>query len=709
MKIAVVALSCVLATAALAQTTRTWQQDSAEDFAKGTASGVAVLSTGALELAPSQKTLATLNSPFLWSMAVAETGDLFVAASSPARLYRITPQGRVTIVFTAAELQVQAVATAPGGVLYAATLPGGKIYKIQRGKNTAAKDKDSDSEYTASLFFETKHKYVWALAADAQGHLFAATGEAGDLYRIEANGQGKILFHCPQTHLRSLQLLGDGSLIAGTDGGGLVYRIAPDGEAKILYSAAKPEITALLADAKGNIYLAAVGEKNGRTRHAAAAMPTVAAAPSGGIISSVNGSNITVTPVQQAGGAQGGFLPPMATGGSQIVRLDAEGAPHVLWSPSEEIVYSLAMAPDGRLLAGTGNEGKLYAIDNTGASALLLNGNSSQLTALVQATPEGTFYAAGSNPGRIQRIAFDSAEGSFESEVFDAHKLSRWGRLEAVTKGNVELYTRSGNAESTVSGWSQWQKADKDSRVISPEARYLQYKAVLRGGNPEPRLESTRLYYLPHHYAPEITELSAAVNSRMNAAGQSSHERGWTTLRWSARSESEETLSYSVAVRDESGQRWLPLKSGLTAASYSFESTQLPDGYYVARITASDEGSETPGQQLSSNREGSRFLVDNTPPAISPVAVQINGAEMTVSFEASDALSVVQKAEFSIDGGDWHHLSPVGGLADSLKAFYRATLPLPAGDAVTEHVVTVRVQDAAENQSLARRAFSSAR
>ena len=49
---------------------------------------------------------------------------------APARVYRITPQGQSSIIFEPQELQVQALAVDKNGVLYAATNPDGKVYRI---------------------------------------------------------------------------------------------------------------------------------------------------------------------------------------------------------------------------------------------------------------------------------------------------------------------------------------------------------------------------------------------------------------------------------------------------------------------------------------------------------------------------------------------------------------------------------------------------
>ena len=122
----------LLASLCAAEGTRTWQQSTFEELSKGTSNGVAIRSTGGMELAPSFKPLVTTPSSYIWAVASAPNGDVFAAAGSPARVYYVTPDGQATPIFEPQELQVQALVVDKSGVLYAATNPDGKVYRIER-------------------------------------------------------------------------------------------------------------------------------------------------------------------------------------------------------------------------------------------------------------------------------------------------------------------------------------------------------------------------------------------------------------------------------------------------------------------------------------------------------------------------------------------------------------------------------------------------
>ncbi len=102
-------LAPMLVAVCVAQGTRTWTQDKYDDFEKGTARDVAIASDGTLTLAPSFDALYTSPSTYLWGLAADAHGNVYAAAGSPARVYRLTPDGKASIIFAPQELQVQAL------------------------------------------------------------------------------------------------------------------------------------------------------------------------------------------------------------------------------------------------------------------------------------------------------------------------------------------------------------------------------------------------------------------------------------------------------------------------------------------------------------------------------------------------------------------------------------------------------------------------
>ena len=139
-----VGLSVIAAAPLLAEGTRTWEQSKYEDFLKGTTHGVAISSSGTLQLAPSFKTVASTPSSAVWAAALGTQGEIYAATGAPARVYRIAPGSQPVAIFQPQELQVQALVVDKSGVLYAATNPDGKVYKIEHVGSGAASPSEKD-------------------------------------------------------------------------------------------------------------------------------------------------------------------------------------------------------------------------------------------------------------------------------------------------------------------------------------------------------------------------------------------------------------------------------------------------------------------------------------------------------------------------------------------------------------------------------------
>ncbi len=755
----------LLSSLAFAESTRTWVQTTYEDYEKGSAHGVAINSNGSLTLAPEFTALYTSPSTYIWDAAADAEGNVYAAAGSPARVYKITPAGKASIVFAAQELQVQAITIAPDGTLYAATSPDGKVYKIvhgaaaaaqsssvhstaeiaaaQEGAKAAGEEKPRptvavDSSYTASVFFDPRTKYIWALELDRSGQLYVGTGDHGEIFRVGPNGSGAMFFQSDEAQIRCLAFDNAGNLIAGTDGSGLVYRISPKGDAFVLYSAPKKEITALAVDGQGNIYAAGAGEKRG-------AGPGVSgsSSPQGGPAPVI----VLAPPVGAPSANSSPSLAPLAAtvmanlGGSDIYRISPDGSPRTLWSSKDDLVYALAFDSTGRLLAGTGNKGKIYAIDGR-AYTDLVKASANQVTAFARA-PHGGMYAATSNLGKVFELGPGSAaEGTYESDVYDAHIFSKWGRVEVRGNGKFELYARSGNVDNPDRNWSEWKKVDiaKELPPQAPSARYVQWKAVLLPNTPASALDNVTLFYLPKNVAPEVDNVVVTVGARIpsgarltNPAGDNSAEpipvtvadKQSIAVRWRERDANDDDLVYSVYYRADGESRWKLLRDDVENRYVNLESDLFADGGYTILIVASDAPSHSPEDSLTGQATSSRFEVDNTPPHVEFLNTSVENNQVHLTFRAVDSFSPIDRAEYSIDAGDWQIAEPVGQISDYKIENYDFNVAIPTNTSqppepseagkrpagrtqLAEHTIVIRVFDRFENVGISKTVIKTA-
>jgi len=617
------------------------------------------------------------------------------------------------------------------------------VYRLEPAKGDKA---DAKASWSATPYFDPGSKYIWDIVLDNAGALYVATGDHGEIYKVNANGQHSLFFKSDEVHIRVLALDPKGNLIAGSDGSGLIYRIAPNGEAFVLYSAPKKEITALAIDGAGNIYAAAAGEKRpGGTMPQMGITFTTPAqsalAPAGNItITAAPAAPMTPFPAPGVG----------ATGGSEIYRIAPDGAPSRLWTSREDLVYALGFDRHGRLLAGTGNRGHIFAINGVDDFTDLIKASATQITAFA-AAPGGGLYASGSNLGKIFVLGpGPESEGTNESDVFDARIFSLWGRASVRAAGNsaansnVELYARSGNVDNPDRNWSPWTRVNfalaAGSELKIPPARFVQWKAVLHAGNPAPRVDDVLLNYLPKNVAPEIDDITVqpgyhyqpiphVTGSEPPGQGQGQprfdppppavRDRDSIGIRWAAHDDNDDQLVYTVYYRGDGESRWLLLKNDLSDRYYSFDASLLPDGGYTVKVIASDAPSHSPGEALYAERVSARFEVDTTAPFIDNLTATVDdkqigkqvGTQIHVRFRASDSFSPIKRAEYSLDGGDWQFVEPVGQLSDSKTEDYDFRLAVPqvepAPGPMTEstandHVVVVRAYDRFDNLATAK-------
>ena len=204
---------------------------------------------------------------------------------------------------------------------------------------------------------------------------------------------------------------------------------------------------------------------------------------------------------------------------------------------------------------------------------------------------------------------------------------------------------------------------------------------------------------------------SSVARASISPPPQPSRDRDSIAVHWTAHDDNDDQLVFSVYYRGDGESRWLLLKDGVTDRFYSFDSNLLPDGGYTVMVVASDAPSHSPGEGLYAQKVSARFEVDNTAPAIENLTAAIDGKQIHVRFRASDSFSNIKRAEYSLDGGDWQFVEPVGQLSDSKTEDYdfRVTIPQPqapppsmAAASSGDHVVVVRAYDRFDNLATAK-------
>jgi sugar lactone lactonase YvrE len=704
-----------------AQGTRLWSESRFEDLERGTPNGVAVTSDGYLVPGPESKLVFSTPSTYVWSVAADREGNAYLATGTPATVLKVTPEGKSTTLFTTREMSVQTVQVGPDGMVYAALLPSGKVYKL----DPHAEGKNDD---TATLVFDPaatveKPKYVWDLAFDGQGRLYVATGAPAAIYRMAPGAKPEVFYKSDEEHIRAMTFDKAGNLIAGSDGTGLVYRINPQGKAFVLFDAPKKEITSVVVSPDGTIYAAGVGEK-GRGN-----LPPLA-------VTGQATASITLT-IVQPGSVQAFTGNSLIPDGSELYEIPrGDGPPRKIWGGKDDILYSLHWTPDG-ILAATGNRGRVYRIRDDGTWADVSHLEASQVTGFAD-SPHG-LYVSTANSGKLFLLSHGPApEGTYTSEVFDAGAFAQWGRAEvemdATPASAVQMSARAGNIENPERAWGEWKTFTPNAGTVGVDAsRFLQWKLV---EHPGAQVGGVAIDYLPVNLPPVVDEILVAPGARANVVPQQPgqaqpitlnfastqnqgvsfgqepgkeplsavRDRDAVTVRWAAHDDNGDQLSFALYYRGEGEKNWQFLKDHIREKFYSFDAQQIPDGHYRIRVVASDARSHNPGEALTGAKESDEFVLDTTPPVVSGLEARLVNGRIHVVLTATDATSPVTHAQFSVDAGHWQYVAPLGNIADSPMERFEFDAPLPQKRAdveapvdPSEHVVAVRVFDRYEN------------
>ena len=733
-----VAIAFLCACLASASSSSFWEMSTFTDFIAGKMDGVALSRDGRLTTAPQLDTLFSSGQPVIWSVIPGPAGSIYAASGHRGRVYRVDANGAATVIWTADRPEVFALAANAQGDVYAASSPNGKIYRIRGGQ--------------ATEYFDPKARYIWSLALAADGTLYAGTGDEGIVYKITGPAQGVPYYATGQGNVTGLMLDPQGRLLAGTEPNGILYRITAKDKAFALYDSTLPEVRALATTADGSVYVAGLGGALAKKIQATQqnqnsqqdSTPTISTTIT---VTAQAGGDIKPAPqdVKPAAPAQTSGTPPPAaaleTTGvekSAIYRINPDNTVDTLWSSKEENVYDLLPSDGGAIYFGTDVNGRVYRLTADHKLTLVVQTNEGEVVRLLNLN--NGILAATANGGKVYKIGAAGSgslgkPGSYESPVFDATGISRWGRIRWQGEG-VSVRTRSGNSLRPDNSWSDWSGALSDasgSPVTSPNARYLQYKAELTTA--AAHLDNISAAYLPQNNPPVIHAITvtqqpppavtAARSAASSTAASSSYSitvtdtgdagpvasTGTATqtmsraiiqqllISWLADDPDSDKLVYQVDFRGEGEDQWKTLRRDLHDSSLALDGDALADGRYFFRVTASDREANPAGSAKEMELVSSPVLIDNTPPVIHVSSSNRVGGGADIVFDATDAASALRRAEWSLDAGSWTPVAPVDGILDSRAEQFRLHIDnVPAG----EHIAVLRVADSGGNTALAK-------
>jgi hypothetical protein len=701
-----------------------WLQSSAADFLAGTLQNTAVASTGGVVLSRPLTKLAETSANYAWSIAPGPGNNVYVGTGDNGTIYKMDPSGKLSVFYQTGELEVTSLTTDADGTLYAGTIPDGVVYRI-------TPDGHGAKWYTAP------EKYVTALAYDRAGkRLFVATGGGtAKVYAVSdapESPQAQTWLTTSEAHILSLAVDSNGVLYSGTAPNGLVYRTDLKGQSKVFYEGTEPDISGLAAGANNDVYVGS--SPKGIIVHVA---------QNGEAKSVYDGAAGAITALAAVGSRV------YATAGNSVLRIAPDDTIETYVASTDEQFVSLGASGNGdAVYVGTSNGGAVYQIGGNGKaesgtfdSALYDAGGPARWGTLTwrALTPSGAQVAVQTRSGDVVppdaswsdwSPVYQSANGSTVTSP-PARYIQYRAKLTATQNGDdtqprldaVSVYYLQRNEPPVVHVVSpkdgdsvsksvniQWTAVDPDHDTLTYDIAISgdggkTWKPLKKRWRPVPAAPSPAgapaakptTHTAPAQAAAPKTAsaaTSADVQHQVDAmrADLNQHPELPAAVRAQILAQAptviKKTEAPSGAASTDAGA------TNLKETSFSWDSTEVPDGTYQIQVTASDRPSE-PENPLKGEAVSGVFSVDNTPPKITTAAPVVNSDKtVTVHGSATSGLVFVKAIQFQIDGGDTMAAAADDGLFDSpSESFNLTTLPLTSGT----HRIDITAYDWAGN------------
>jgi outer membrane protein assembly factor BamB len=646
--------------------TRSFELDDAASLAAGELHRTAVHSDGRVTTSVELRRIALPDDVALvWSSARAQDGTLYLGTGHDGRIYRVRGDA-VDLFASTGQLVVTALAVGAENVLYAGTIPEGRIFAIDAGGAVRELARPDGTEHVWSLVWDPRRRT-----------LFAATGPEGRIFAIDpGSGAVDLWWDASAAHVMSLVLAPDGTLYAGTSDDALVVRMTSPGRADVVYDFPGNEITSLAF-------------RGGRLAVAANEFPEPPA-----ITASASG------PTKHSATSPRAARP--RPGKARVWTVSPDGRAERVWAHEEGQATQVQLASDGTIYAALGYDGRVVRIAPDRTSAVWIDVDERQVLT-IDLLGSDPYLATGDGAALYRVLPERPRSAIWQSKVLDAEFLARWGQLTWRGSGAIEFQTRSGNTERPDGSWSEWSSSlTSPGPIRSPAARFLQIRALFFR-DPDATIRAVTAYYLPQNQRPVVTEVGVKARTTKRGTGAGSSEgsdrdappapSAIVGLTWKVDNPDSDRLRFRLRYREEGQTRWREIlreHEVLSATEYAWNTSAVPDGWYVIQVEASDELSNPAPLALRSTLESEPILVDNHAPTI----VELRAVGGRITGRAVDGVGPIARLEYAVDGGEWRLFFPVDDLLDTRDERFELDL---GGEPPGSHIVAVRATDAGGN------------
>ncbi len=684
----------VFAVPASAVVTSTWTVETYQQFDAGDATNAFITSTG--ELRPGSDTKRTaLEGDAVWSSLRMANGTVLLGSDANGQIFSVNGDAKKAVVSIPGAIAVVAMTQTSDGAVWAGTMPGNKLWKIDvaGGKATAGPALGAKKEDVET---------IWSLAA-AGNTVYAGTGPSGKLFSI-TNGTAKEVFDTDDKRVTAITVTGDGDVWFGTSERAIVFRLRK-GDTRAMADFAGNEISSLAPYRDGVVAAAndlvdvVVPTAKTAAQVEGAEKPTAlkGPAPKAPDAGTKPGADKDPSPVTDLGrkGAK--------KGKGALFRIGADGRLDQLHALTATYFTSVITTADGSVYAGAADKGRVYMVDPDGAVATAFDVDE---RAVSQLWSEKTAIGfATDDTAAVYRTTGRADQARYVSDVLDAKAVAKFGKLTWIAQGKTKIETRSGNTAKPGVGWSEWQTpsaigklggGNAGGKIASPPGRYLQFRVAL--DDDAARVSRVITYYVPQNQATAVSEVTVepATAEKLPTLKDSAAKPRSPVLKlkWKVENPDSDDTIYTLEARRDGEANWRPISTGktpLTATTWDWNTETYPDGWYRVRVTANDGAANSPDRALTATSQTTLFAIDNQRPTIDGLSVAYPRAQA----RAADAISTIAEMAFSVDDGAWQLGTTTDGLYDDTSEDLR--IDLPAGLPRGTHTLAIRVADSSGN------------
>ena len=153
-------------------------------------------------------------------------------------LVTLAPQFRE--IFDSSSAYLWAIAHDSAGNLYAGGGPDARLYRIS----------PSGEKKTLATFDALE---VHAIALDRKDQVFVATGPDGKIYKVSAAGKSEVFYEPKTKYIWALAFNSKGDLLVATGDQGEIHRVTPDGKGSVFFRSEETHARSLAVDKEDNV------------------------------------------------------------------------------------------------------------------------------------------------------------------------------------------------------------------------------------------------------------------------------------------------------------------------------------------------------------------------------------------------------------------------------------------------------------------------